>query len=389
MTIVSTVFDRQRIPPVSAPAKREKSLLWLLKWLSPRGLLLLAFVSYFYLLNTLTFAIPGVVDSLSWLGGVTVALSVLVINYRIGPIVLDRLRARRLLRAVILVFFLLAVFLGKVTGWGLSSLLDERFAIPAYGVIFSMFFIGALLGTCALTRYRPPLHMATFLVLLCYVGIIAGGKGFFAPAIFGLTLAALCGLYKPRMRFILPALAMGAASVVLIVLSVVGDLDLVWTILETRLIMSADAVSWLSGMSAEDVANFPISATAFVVDLFARFIGARINAQSVGSVMATIVVGDDSGAGPNPTLPVLALLINQGDLAYAMIFVVATFVGLALVISGCRDLVRRYPGDSIYFAAVIFVTPTAVIDIVMFLQQIFCVLFFWAASKVLGIVTKR
>ena len=346
----------------------------LFRLMSPVGLLLLTAISYFYLALTVDFSTASVADDVLWLGVLSTVLGGVVVSRGVGRISLTTAHANSLFATVLAIYAGLTMLVIVGTGGHLGALLDERFSIPGFGVLFPFFFVGATLAFCAWRRCDRPLLKLAFLPLFFYIGIIAGGKSFFVPAAFGLSLAALGGVHRPKLVFVLAIAGAGVLSIGLLLLSVSNDLDWVWFIISNRIAMSADSVRWFSFFSSHDIAQFPISAGSFTADLLLRFVGLRIDGQSVGSAIAATVSGDDSGGGPNPTLPILAYLVTQGDVWAAGVFVLAAFSLLLWFIGWCRRQQSRFPDFSIYFGALLFFVPFFIIDVVMFLQQTFAVL---------------
>jgi hypothetical protein len=352
--------------------------------LSPRGLLGLTLISYFYILATTDFESTGAQLHFFVLGLLTLAFTIRLFSVSLPVVSMTREQAGRLLRGVLLIYLPLSVFLGSVTGWSLSALIDARFSIPAYGFVFSLFFVGAILGFSAVLSHSFKFYSLVFFVLFLYVGFVAGGKGFFVPAVFAFSFAALTKQYKPNNRVILFLLSFAAFSIFAVVYSLLEDFGLVIAAVFARIALQSDSLSWVSAMNNRDFDSFPITVSTFLYDLVGRFIGLRINELSVGAEIAHVVSGDDSGGGPNPTLPVLSYAVNHANIFGSVLMVIAV---MTVVLKFMRWAFTKahlalFKGQNgIFYAALVFLAPTAVIDVVLYLQQIFCLCLFAIASN--------
>lgn len=355
---------------------------------SPLMFVWLTFASYFVLLGSLDFATLDVHHDILWLGIIVFSLSAVLLQPNIRHIRLDTKVANQLLLGVALSLFPISIYAFIVTGGELTALLDDRFAIPGYGVVYAVLFSASVVGTAVFATARSGWLKAQFVFNLVFSGFVFGGKGFIFPLFWGIALGFHLGTIKFnlwKLFFLVPVMAMGAF---LAVVSRVESASEALLVLGIRILFQADSVSWVSQMALSDIQSFPISAGTFVLDIFTRLIGIRVNPLSVGSEIAYVVAGDDSGGGPNPTLPILAYLVNQGSFVLAVAFSVVTVVILWGTIRICRTFTPLSGPGSVIISTFAFFVPFAVIDIVLLLQLGFCLFVIGLLTWVVGLLKR-
>lgn len=339
--------------------------------ISPSFFVWVAFVSYFFLLSVLDFASPVVATHLALLGVLTVGVGTCLLRPRLRAVQIDRDEAGVLFVACILVLapiFAYAVFISRGS---VSALVDQRFSVPGYGVIYPFYFCATLVGAGVFVTVRGVVLKSAFVLFVAYGGFVFGGKGFVLPILWGVGLAHHTGLVSLNGGKVVALLSVAVVGAIAAVFSVVQSAAGVVAVLVARVRLAADAVNWVSMMDSRDVERFPISQSAFFVDLFSRFAGVRIHPRPVGSEIAVIVKGDDSGGGPNPLLPVLGYLLNQGNLLAAILFCAGCLAAMWFLLKFLRGLNSGGGPLALVLSAMALVFPVGIMDIVMLMQFLF------------------
>lgn len=345
---------------------------WIVWLISPKGVLLLVSLSYFWLLFDTSFNRQHVTSDLAWLGAVCILLGMWVVRYRFAMVVVTQAFVDRVLTVVLMCLSVLASFLFLVTGGSINALVDERFSIPAYGLVYGLYFVCALTVGATWRQQSKSIRLIIFFLLYGFVGFIAGGKGFLLPFVFGLSLGQLLGINQISYRWFFIVIAVFFCSATYVVYTLVDNFDAVLVILQTRLALAADAVLWLSQMQPNEILEFPISSWQILVDLFSRWIGIRATPAAVGSVVAQIVSGDEGGGGPNPLLPVMAYLVNRGDFLLAIAFVVVMLAMLSVFLYVVGKWLLKSPEGAFFHAALVFLSPLFIIDVFLYWQSVVC-----------------
>src|SRR4051812_39342637 len=143
--------------------------------------LILVFISYFWLLYSDEMPIERMTVDLVVLGLVAVVLSLIVFTRRFPPVGLSVRTANRLLACTTVLLSLAAPYLLVMTDWQFTQLLDARFQIPGFGVLSSLYLSATMVGTCVILKADRRWLKVLFVMLGLYVGVVVGGKGFFGP----------------------------------------------------------------------------------------------------------------------------------------------------------------------------------------------------------------
>lgn len=343
--------------------------------LSPVGLLLQVSFSYVWLISSKEFPSNDMAINLLILGAQSLIFGAWIISYRFNTFIISTLFANRLLNTSLVTLSLLSTALYFVTGSSFKALVDDRFSIPAYGLVYGLYFVCALVVAATWRQQNARYRKAVFFLPLFFVGYIAGGKGFLLPFIFGLSLAQLIGLNQISYRWFIGLAVMTGLGAAFAVYSLVDDLDGVLLILGTRIALAADAVLWLSKMSNSEILEFPISAWQVVFDLLSRWVGIRMTQGAVGSIMAATVSGDDAGGGPNPLLPVMAYLVNHGNLVASIIFVTIMIFLLWVFLFLTGKWLLKTSEGKFFHAVLTFLSPLFLIDVFLYWQFVVCLTF--------------
>ena len=334
-------------------------------------LLILIFVSYFWLLSLNQMPIHGMTFDLTVLGVIAALLSFVVFSRRFPPVVLSAPVANRLLLCSTALLGIATPYLLVKTDWQIEQLLDARFQLSGFGILSSLYLVATMVGSCVFLKADGRWLKTLFILFGLYVGVIVGGKGFFGPVLFGISLALSLHIYRvSRFKFLLLSLALMTTLIV----SFLQRSDSMSEALElatVRVVLSADSVQWVSNMTPSEITEFPVSTISFLADIPLRFVGLRINPRSVGSEIAYTVAGDDSGGGPNANLPTMAYLLGHGSLIVAMTFMLTIFLISYISLRAARMRAKRGGASGILYSAVILLAPTVVIDMVVFLQYAF------------------
>ena len=360
---------------------------WIVARINASTFLVFVFFSYFFLIKTLSFANEGIRWSLFWLGSLAAIMSFLTFRHRLPKIVVNEFFANRILASIAGIYLPISIFVFVYTYGEFTALFDARFVVPGYGAIFAFFSVGAMIGTAIYPWASSRFLKLLFAIQLIYIGFVVGGKGFIIPVLFGVSLSVLTGIDRFGRAVAAFAVLLSVAATVGTITLYVGSIYYAIPIILGRIVLAADSVNWLARMHPSDIAAFSITPLSFLLDLFLRFIGLRINRLSVGSEIAYVVAGDDTGGGPNPTLPVMGYLLNHGNLFGALIFVVIAFLAIWLVMRFSRRRISRVGPGAIFHAAVLFLAPLGVVDLLLFAQLVFCIGVFAVVTATLGWIT--
>ena len=360
---------------------------WILSKVSANTLLVFVFISYFILVKTLDFANEEMRLALFWLGAAAATLSFLIFRQKFPRIAVNGMIANRILASIATIYLPISVFLFIYTYGEFAALIDARFVVPGYGAIFAFFFVGAMIGTCIFLWGTSWFLKLAFAFQLLYIGFIVGGKGFIVPVLFGVSLSVVTGIDRFGRVFAMLAVPASALAIVGTAALYVGSIYDAIQILIIRIVLAADSINWLAKMDLADVAKFSITPLSFALDLFLRFVGLRINRLSVGSEIAYVVAGDDSGAGPNPTLPVMGYLLNHGNFVGALLFLLGAFLVIWMVMRFCKSRMSKVGLGAVFYAAVVFVAPLGVVDFLLFVQMVFCVGVFASVTAAISWLT--
>lgn len=349
---------------------------------SPLTLVSLVAISYCVLLSRLEFVDISVRIDLAFLGLLCFTLLVFMLPaQRRKCIWVSHYDARKLLTIVTCGQIIIMLYLTGNVGVQVASLLDARFAVPGFGPISSFYIVSTVLGFSVMPRAGISTWSIVFIILSCIIGYIIGGKGAAVYILMGFGLSARAGIIQ-RLNFrvaLLAAFASFAATYFFFALNL-GN-ESVWDKFTNRLLYSADALLYVSQLNIYELTNFRVTAPSFVADLILRFAGQRVNELSVGAELASIVSGTDSGAGPNPIMPVLVYLITQANVGAAALLALLFLAFLLALSIFCElNLWRRTPG--FYFCAALFFMPVCIIDVVLLLQILFWIVLLFLIQSV-------
>lgn len=350
---------------------------------SPMLILITVGISYF------NFTIRGFISGdklfqdLLILGMITFGMSIILFRKDIPKIELSQSLARKISLYCTFLLLSVSVYMLVIFDYSSSRLVDERFAVPGFGIISSLFTITAVLGVSVIWKFQGYILKSIYFFFLLFVGITIGGKGFFFPIMFGFSLAGVVGIRKDFSLFYIILLLL--LSIIALYISVLyadtagaGVLNL----LNNRIFYAADAVVWVAQLSPFDIQFFPITAGTFVADIFLRLVDLRINPRSMGAEVAYLVYGTESGAGPNANLPILAYLVSQGEMLASILFLAAAMTLLAAVRRFSFRMLQHTGNKPIFFAVTIFMIPSGIIDLVVYLQMVFWLLVIYTMCSV-------
>lgn len=350
---------------------------------SPMLILLTVGISYFY------FTIIGFADGdrisqdLLILGIITFAMSISLFRKKIPKIQISYSLARKITLCCTILLASVAAYMIVIFEYSLSRLVDERFSVPGFGIISSLFTIAAVLGVSVIWRFEGIILKSLYFFFLLFVGITIGGKGFFFPIMFGFSLAGLVGIRKDISLFYIILLSVGFIfSLYLSFLYTDSTGAGVVNLINNRVFYAADAVVWVAQLSPFDIKFFPITAGTFVADIFLRLVDLRINPRSLGAEIAYLVYGTESGAGPNANLPILAYLVNQGKMLNSILFLATAMLLLNTMRNFSFIRLQNAGIAQIFFAVAIFMIPSAIIDLVVYLQMVFWLMIIYVMCRV-------
>lgn len=339
---------------------------------SPLFLLALVGLSYFGLLVLEYIADQSVASDLWILGLVTACLVGLLIPFKTIKVDLLKLTADRLLKIIAVFFVFISCYLLLYFNGEIYQLLDNRFSIPGFGPISSLYAVGTVVGYTALFQSKSGRLRLVFIALSLFLGFVIGGKGFLVYIAFAYGFSLRAQISKKVniiylflfIFFLLGSLFIGFANTS-------QDNDSIGEKILLRILFASDSIAWLGQMSLNEIHNFSITTITFLADLFLRFFGMRINRFSVGAEMANVVSGAENGSGPNATLPVMTYLLNQGNIFTSIIFLIASFILINRFLHFALKMSRFKKDTDILFAAAIFLSPAFVIDAMVYFQYLF------------------
>ena len=352
-------------------------VLWIF---SPSAMLCAVFISYFYLLFTLPFLSQRISDDLLILGIFCGILSILFFRFKYERIEPNKNILGVNLIVINILFLLIEIYLRIIFKFDFSPQLDNRFLIPGFGLLSSLFLIGSLFGITILSNVKDKLQKYLFIGLLFIIGIQIGGKGFIIPLLFGYGLSVRLGFREFKLIHFW-ALFWGALAAIFgLFLILGGNLNDAIDHIIIRLTLSADSVNWLSKMDYLEILKFPMDSISYFSDIILRLVGLRINQRAVGSEIAYLVAGDDAGGGPNSNLPILIYLLNHGNMIASFILMTTIFLLLKIAIEISSFYINNRSINSFYFYLIIFIMPNIVIDLMVFLQFVFWIIFIYLSS---------
>jgi hypothetical protein len=340
-------------------------------------------ISYFYF--TITGYIEGdkISRDLLILGAITFGMSISLFYKKFTIIDIDHKIARKICLICTIFLGIVSTYMIAISEYSFSRFVDNRFIIPGFGLISSLFTITAVLGFSIIWKFEGFILKSTYLFFVLFVGITVGGKGFFLPIMFGFSLAGLVGIRRDISLvyaiLLLPIII--AALYLSFLYSDSGGIGAL-NILNNRIFYAADAVVWVNKLSLFDIEFFPITAGTFVADIFLRFVDLRINPRSLGAEIVFLVYGEDGGAGPNANLPILAYLVNQGKMLSSIFFIVTAMLLLTMLRNFSFVRLQIAGSAQIFFAVAIFMMPSAIIDLVLYLQMVFWLMVIYAMCVV-------
>jgi hypothetical protein len=340
--------------------------------ISQFAIVLPTFASYFILAGLMNFSTPQVGVDVTILGILCLGMTCVLLRPAVPRLRVSATTALYLLTGSTLALIPIAIYGLVTTGGQIQALVDERFKVPGYGAVFALMAASMLVGPAVFLSARGAWLKALYIILAVLCGVIFGGKGFVLPVAMGLALGYQLGAFEFKLWKGIVIALLAAAGAIAAQAAQVGSLTSALALVGVRVALQADAVRWLSMMSAADIHAFPIEWPTFLIDLVGRLVGERINALSVGAEMAYLVNGDASGGGPNPLLPVLAYVLTRGSLIEASMFVVVAVLTLWLLIRLLVNLLPKEGIAAVIMSAIIFNIPIAVIDFVGLLQSVTC-----------------
>ena len=352
-------------------------VLWIF---SPSAMLCAVFISYFYLLFTLPFLSERISDDLFILGLFCGILSITFFRFKYERIKPNNNILEVNLIVINTLFLLIEIYLRLIFKFDFSPQLDNRFLIPGFGLISSLFLIGSLFGIAILSNVKDKLQKYLFIGLLFIIGIQIGGKGFIILLLFGYGLSIRLGLREFKLIHFWTLFGGALVAIFGLFFILGGNLNDAIDHIIIRLTLSADSVNWLSKMEYVEILKFPIETLSYFSDIILRLVGLRINQRAVGSEIAYLVAGDDTGGGPNSNLPVLIYLLNHGNMIASFILMTTIFLFLKIAKEVSLFYINNRPINSFYFYLVIFIMPNIVIDLTVFLQFIFWIIIIYLSS---------
>lgn len=339
-------------------------------------------ISYFY------FTISGFLDGdsisrdLLVLGAITLAFCLFLFKQKLVKIEITQILARNIVLSCTLLLSVVTGYMINIFDYSLSRLVDERFSVPGFGIISSLYTISSVLGVAVVWKFNGLILKIIYFSLILFVGITIGGKGFFFPIMFGFSLAGLVGFRRDISTFYIFILGLLFLFVLYFSFLFTDSTGAgVVALINNRIFYAADAVVWVAQLTPFDVQYFPITAGSFVADIFLRLVDMRINPRSLGAEIAYLVYGTESGAGPNANLPILAYLVNQGKMIASMLFLAAAMLLLSMLKKFSFNKLQNAGSAQIFFATAIFMIPSAIIDLVVYLQMIFWLLVIYIMSS--------
>lgn len=348
--------------------------------LSPQIFLWFTFLSYLLIWWFQQFDTPGIRDDVLVIGVFVFIGSSVLLARQPAPVDLTARDVAKMFIGCSMALLLLVAYAIAVVGFSLTSLSDARFAVPAYGAVFALYFTSCLIGFALVGRRQGGLAKYVFVGAAAFSGLIFGGKGFVVPWVWGLIFGGQLFGVKMKASTIVALGLLSASGIFIVAASTSDGMGQMLATIGLRLFLQADALNWLSQMSYGDIASFPVSAGHFFTDIFSRLVGIRFVDRAIGSEIAYLVIGDDSGGGPNPYLPVLAYLLAHGSLAYALWLAAAVLLTLRALFVFCNASTFRRGTVALAMRAVSFTVPFAIIDLVLLFQYIFCI----AAITIVG-----
>lgn len=349
---------------------------------SPMFILITVGISYFYF--TITGFLDG--DSISRdllvLGAMTLGMCFFLFKQKLIKIEITHTRARNIVLSCTLLLSLVTMYMVNIFDYSLSRLVDERFSVPGFGIISSLYTIASVLGVAVIWKFDGIILKFIYFTLIIFVGVTIGGKGFFFPIMFGFSLAGIVGFRQDISTFYIFVLGLLFLFVLYLSFLFTDSTGAgVVALINNRIFYAADAVVWVAQLSPFDVQYFPITAGTFIADIFLRLVDMRINPRSLGAEIAYLVYGTESGAGPNANLPILAFLVNQGKMVASMLFLAAVMLFLNILKKFSFGKLQNAGSAQIFFATAIFMIPSAIIDLVVYLQMIFWLLVMYTMSS--------
>jgi hypothetical protein len=347
---------------------------------SPSAMLCAIFISYFYLLFTLPFLSQRISDDLFILGIFCGILSIIFFRFKYKRVEPNKNILTVNLIVINLLFLLIEIYLRIIFKFDFSPQLDNRFLIPGFGLISSLFLIGSLFGIAILSNVQDRLQKYLFIGLLFIIGVQIGGKGFIIPLLFGYGLSIRLGFREFKLIHVWALFGGALVAIFGLFLILGGNFSDAIDHIIIRLMLSADSVNWLSKMEYVEILKFPIENISYFSDIILRLVGLRINQRAVGSEIAYLVAGDDAGGGPNSNLPILIYLLNHGNIIASFVLMTTIFILLKIAIEISSFYINHRSINSFYFYLIIFIMPNIVIDLMVFLQFIFWIMIIYLSS---------
>jgi len=352
-------------------------------FVSPMFILLTVGISYFYF--TITGYVGGdkISRDLLILGSIVFLMSIFLFSRKFPTIEISDKIARKISFICTIMLGLVSLYMFVISEYSFTRFVDDRFSIPGFGIISSLFTVVSVLGISVIWKFEGFILKSIYLFFGIFVGISVGGKGFFLPMLFGFSLAGLVGIRRDISLFY--AVCLLLVTIIAMYFSFLySDASGagVMNILNNRIFYAADAVVWVNQLSLFDIEFFPITAGTFAADIFLRFVDLRINPRSLGAEIVYLVYGADNGAGPNANLPILAYLVNQGKMLSSTFFIATVMVLLTMVRNFSFIRLQKAGSAQIFFAVATFMIPSAIIDLVVYLQMVFWLMVIYAMCSV-------
>ena len=339
-------------------------------FLSPLSMILVVEISYFLLCFNSDFRYQNTQQHLIILGIFTFVTFALITPIRLLDVTISYRHANKLLTLFCGGYMLLVVYLYAYLKLDFKPLLDSRFAIPGFGIVFSYYATTTIVGCALICRFGLSKTAIIFAMLNGLLGLTIGGKGAAINVLLGVGLAARLGLLGNVPRYKILSLCVLVAIITMALFLQQSGADVLYQKLLHRIYYSADSVTYVAQISGHSIETFETTPATLFADLFLRFVGFRFSEVSVGAELAAAVSGESGGGGPNPTLPVLAYVISKGKIFDAVLFISGLAFSLYwLVRIFKKGMLGRNLG--FYYASAIFFLPLVVLDLVGYFQIIF------------------